>query len=350
LDSKIASGNLSDVPDNFVKAAGQFQQAATVQAAQASLQSLSGQLHAASAAMTFEAIDASSRALADRFDDLLGKSIGYGMWTHNLNVGGDMGRAGFDGVGFQLNGWLVGNDRQIGSSSVAGFAFGQSQGQQQLDQSYDHNHSRNTEGMLYAGTLNGNWYTQGRIGFGHFQQDVNRQLLLGTSAQGVGTAYSGNYNVAYGETGLHLNWAGSRIMPFVNVEYTSIDRDGFAEQGAGGFGLQANAQTLDRWQAGVGLRANHHWDFGGGRALDFNASAQFQRTLASRGDVFAASFVGLQQWQPLVGIGLSRYSGVLNVGLDAKLSGRTSLNFAYDYENGQRDQAQMLSAHLVMAF
>jgi fibronectin-binding autotransporter adhesin len=350
LDKKIASGTLSDVPDNFVKAAGEFQQAPTVQAAQASLQSLSGQLHAASAAMTFEAIDASSRALADRFDDLLGKNIGYGMWTQNLDVGGDMGRAGFDGVGFQLNGWLVGNDLKIGSSGVAGFAFGQSQGKQQLEQGYDHNHSRNTEGMFYAGALNGNWYTQGRIGFGHFQQDVNRQLLLGTSAQGVGTAYSGNYNVAYGETGLHLNWAGSRIMPFVNVEYASIDRGGFAEQGAGGFGLQANAQTLDRWQAGVGLRANHHWDFGDGRALDFHASAQFQRTLASRGDVFEASFVGLQQWQPLLGIGLSRYSGVLNVGLDARLSPRTSLNFGYDYENGQRDQAQMLSAHLVMAF
>jgi fibronectin-binding autotransporter adhesin len=350
LDSKIAEGNIASVSKDFVQAAGQFQQAPTVQAAQTSLQSLSGQLLAASAAMTFEAIDASSRALADRFDDVLGKKIGYGMWTHSLNVGGDMGRAGYDGVGFQLNGWLVGDDRQIGNSGVAGFAFGQSQGQQQLDQGYDHNRSRGTEGMAYAGWLNGNWYTQGRIGFGHFQQDVNRQLLLGTTAQGVATDYSGNYNVAYGESGLHLSWAGSRIMPFVNVEYASIDRDGFAEQGAGGFGLRTNAQTLDRWQAGVGLRANHHWDLDGGRALDFNVSAQFQRTLASQGDVFDASFVGLQQWQPLLGIGLSRYSSVLNVGLDAKLSAHTSLNFGYDYEKGQRDQAQMVSAHLIMAF
>ena len=350
LDSKIAADNLSSVSSDFVHAAGQFQQAPTLQAAQASLQSLSGQLHAASAAMTFEAIDASSRALANRFDDLLGKRTGYGTWMHNLNVGGDMGRTGYDGVGFQLNGWLVGSDRQIGSSGVAGFAFGQSQGHQQLDQSYDHNRSRSTEGMFYAGWINGNWYTQGRLGFGHFQQDVNRQLLLGTSVQGVGTDYSGNYNVAYGESGLHLNWAGSRIMPFVDVQYASIDRDGFTEQGAGGFGLRANAQMLDRWQAGLGLRAAHHWDLDGGRAIDFSASAQFHRTLASHGGVFDASFVGLQQWQPLIGIGLSRYSGVLNVGLDATLSSRTSLKFAYDYEKGQRDQAQMLSAHMVIAF
>jgi autotransporter-associated beta strand protein len=350
LDSKIATGTVSEVPTAFVQAAGQFQQAPTVEAAQTSLQSLSGQLHAASAAMTFEAIDASSRALSDHFDDLLSKKSSVGMWTSNLSMGGGMGRTGYDAVGFQLNGWMVGSDQQIGSSGVAGFAFGQSQGQQQLDQSSDHNRSRNTEGMIYAGAFNGNWYTQGRVGFGHFQQDVNRQLLLGVSAQGVGTEYGGDYSVAYGETGLNLDWAGTRIIPFVNAEYANIRRDGFAEQGAGGFGLQANAQTLDRWQAGAGLRASRHWDFGGGRALDFRVSAQFERTLASRGDVFEASFVGLQQWQPLVGVGLSRYSGVLNVGLKANLSARTSLDFGYDYQSGQRDQAKMVSARWVTAF
>ena len=349
LNSKIAAGNMASVSSDFLQAAGQFQQAPSLQAAQASLQSLSGQLHAASAAMTFEAIDASGRALSDHFDDVLGKKTGFGAWTQNLSVGGDMSRAGYDGVGFQLNGWLVGNDRQVGSSGVAGFAFGQSQGQQQLDQSYDHNRSRSTEGMLYAGWLSGNWYTQGRIGFGHFQQDVSRQLLLGTSADGVSTNYSGNYNVAYGETGLHLDVAGSRIMPFVNVEYASIERGGFTEQGASGFGLRTDGQALDRWQAGVGLRAARHWALDGGRSVDFTVGAQFRRMLASHGDEFDASFVGLQQWQPLVGIGLSRYSGVLNLGLNATLSARTSLNFGYDYEKGQRDQSQVLSAHWVMA-
>jgi fibronectin-binding autotransporter adhesin len=350
LDSKIASDTLSDVPVSFVKAAGQFQQAPTVEAAQTSLQTLSGQLHAASAAMTFEAIDASSRALADHFDDLLDKKASYGTWTHDLSKGGSMGRAGFDGVGFQLDGWMIGNDRKIGSSGVAGFAFGQSQGQQRLDQSSDHNRSRNTEGMLYAGALNGHWYTQGRVGFGHFEQDVNRQLLLGTSTQAVGTQYGGDYSVAYGETGLNLNWAGTRVIPFVNVEYANIRRDGFAEQGAGGFGLQANAQTLDRWQAGAGLRATHRWNFSDGRAMDVHVSAQLQRTLASRGDVFDASFVGLQQWQPLVGIGLSRYSGLLNVGLKADLSARSSLDVGYDYQTGQRDQSRVVSARFVKVF
>jgi len=350
LNAGIATSNLAGVSGDFLHAAGQFQQSPTLLAAQASLQSLSGQLHAASAAMTFQAIDASSRALSDRFDSLLDKGADFGMWTHDLNVGGDMARAGFDNVGFQVNGWLVGSDRPIGHAGVAGYAFGQSRGQQRLNQGFDHDNSRSTEGMLYAGWLNGSWYTQGRVGFGHFQQDVSRQVLLGYSAQGVRTQYNGHYSVAYGESGLHFGRGDSRITPFINVQYARVGRDGFAEQGAGGFGLRSDAQTLDRWQAGLGVRAGRHWNLDGGRAVDISARAQWQRTLAARGDVFNASFVGLEQWQPLLGIGLSRYSGLFGVGLDATLSAHATLKFGYDYEVGQHDNAQTLSARLNVAF
>lgn len=350
LDNKIASGNISGVSDSFLQAAGQIQQAPTLQTAQASLQSLSGELHAASAAMTFEAIDASSRALSDHFDDLLDKRTSYGMWTHDLSIGGDMARAGFNSVGFQLNGWLVGNDLQIGRSGVAGYAFGQSRSQQQMNQTYGNDNGRSTEGMLYAGWINGKWYTQGHVGFGNIQQDVNRQILLGESAQGVSTQYNGSYSVAYDEGGLHFGNGRSHITPFVDVQYARIDRNGFAEQGAGGFGLSSEAQATDRWQAGLGVRADHHWDLGDGRTVDFNVRAQWQRSLAEHGEVFDASFVGLQQSQPLLGIGLSRYSGLYGVGMEAKLSKRTTLKFSYDYEAGQRDTAQTLMTQLNVTF
>jgi len=350
LDRNISAGNLSGVSGDFLHSAGQFQQAPTLQAAQASLQSLSGELHAVSAALTFEAIDASSRALSDHLDSLLDKGTGVGMWMHNLSRGGGMARAGFDSVDFQLDGWLVGSDRSIGGSGVAGFAFGQSRGQQRLNRAFDHDTSRHTEAMLYSGRVDGDGYVQGRVGFGHFQQDVNRQVLLGYTAQGVGTRYDGRYSTAYGESGMHFGRAGSHLTPYIDVQYARIDRNGFVEQGAGGFGLRSNAQTLDRWQAGFGLRAGQHWQLSHGRAVDFSARVQWQHTLASHGDMFDASFVGLEQWQPLLGIGLSRYSGLFGVGLDATLSPRTAMNFSYDYEKGQHDTAQALSARLQIAF
>jgi fibronectin-binding autotransporter adhesin len=350
LDAKIAAGDSDSVSGDFLRSAGAFQQSPNLRAAQASLESLSGELHAASAAMTFEAIDASNRALSDRFDALLDARATAGMWMHDLDVGGSMARSGFDGIGVQLDGWMAGSDRRIGATGVAGFAFGQSNGRQQLDGRADRNRSRSTEGMLYAGWSSGRRYVQGRVGFGHYRQDVSRQLLLGSDYQGVGTDYNGRYDVAYGESGLHFERGGTQLTPFVDLQYARIDRDAFAEQGAGGFGLRAHAQVLDRWQAGFGVRAAHRWDFGGGRSLDFSARVEWRRTLAAHGDVFDASFVGIDQWQPLAGVGLSRRSAVFGLGLDAHLSDRTALTFGYDYGRGDRAESNTLVARLAVAF
>lgn len=204
--------------------------------------------------------------------------------------------------------------------------------------------------MLYAGLVNGGWYTQGRIGFGHFRQDVNRQLLLANEAEGVWTRYGGRYQVAHGETGFHFGRGNRRIAPFVSLEYARSERDAFAEQGAGGFGLRSDAQAMDRLRAGVGVRAGQRWNLGDGRSVDFGAHAQWRRTLASRGEVVDASFVGIEQWTPLVGIGLSRYSGVFGIGLDAKLSRRAALKVGYDYQSGQYNNAHGMSASLNVTF
>ncbi|MGN6226889.1 MAG: autotransporter outer membrane beta-barrel domain-containing protein [Dyella sp.] len=350
LDQKIASGKLDGVPSEFVKSAGQFQQAPDLLAAQASLESLSGELHAVSSAMTFEAIDASNRAVSEHFDKLVGTGTNKGTWTQNLSLGGDMARPGFSGVDFQLSGWLVGNDRSIGETGVSGFAFGQSQGLQRMSGRIDHDTSRNSEAMLYAGRISGNSYLLGRVGFGHFRQNVTRQVLLGYSAQSVGAQYDGGYQAVYGESGMRVGNRDSQLTPFLNVQYSRVDRNGFAEQGAGGFGLRSSAQSVDRWQAGLGLRAKRHWALSHGRSLDINAHAQWQRTVASHGDMFNASFVGLEQWQPLLGVGLSRYSNIFGLGMDAALWRHTALNLSYDYERGQRNTAQSLMARLNVAF
>jgi autotransporter-associated beta strand protein len=350
LDDQLATGTPADASGEFLQAAGQFQQASSIEAAQASLRSLSGELHAASAAMTFRAIDAGNQALSDHLDGVRGGRAALGMWTQQLGSGGGMARSGFDGVGFQLDGWLVGNDFRVGRSGVVGFAFGQGQGLQQLQGGFDRDSSRRTEGMAYAGLAGDRWYAQGRLGFGQFRQDVSRALLLGDGAEGVWTRYGGRYQVAYGESGARYALGDLRIAPFASIEYARSERDAFAEEGAGGFGLRSDAQSQARWQASVGVRASRQWSFGRGRALDFGAHAQWFRASGSNLDAMDASFVGLQQWSPLLGIGLSRYGGLFGVGLDARLSSNASFKLSYDYERAQYDSAHGMTAGLDLAF
>lgn len=350
LNKRIASNSLADVSDDFLLSAGRFQRAPSLEGAQASLRSLSGELHAAAAAMSLRAIDMGNQALSDHLDQVREGRAGIGMWTQRLDNRGAMSRSGFDGIGFQLGGWLVGNDYRIGSAGVVGFAFGQGAGMQQIQHGIDRNDSRYTEGTVYAASAGERWYTHGRLALGQVHQDVNRGLLLGRTFQGVWTRYQSRYQMANAEAGMQFSVGGLRLTPFAGMDYARVDRGAFEEEGAGGFGLRSDAHGLVRWQANMGVRATRQWNFGGGKRLDVGLHAQQRRVLAVNGESMQASFAGIEQWSPLLGIGLSRTSTLVGFGINASLSPRSALRFAYDYERGQYDSAGGVSAGVSVAF
>jgi autotransporter-associated beta strand protein len=353
IDTQLApsgpSGTATPVSAGFIQGAASLQQSTSVAAVQSSLESLSGQLHAASAAMTFEAIDAGTRALSDRFDHLLDTPLAGG-WTQSIGYHGDMSRSGYSNVGYDLSGVMVGVDQRIGSDGFAGYALSQSQGLGQLSESADHGYSHALEGMLYGGVIRGSWYTMGRFGFGDYRENMRRQLQLGGASAGVGSDSNGTYGVAYGESGYRLALGRTQVTPYVNLQYAQIQRDGFDELGADGFGLKSGAQTVSRWQTGVGLRATREWTLAGGGTLSLQTRALWQQSFGLRGDVFDASFSGINQYAPLGGIGLSRYGGVVGTSLGWNMTPRANLQLGYDQYFGQNQQAKMATLNFSWAF
>ncbi len=339
----IGSATGTPVPASFMQGAASLQQSASVDTVQRSLESLSGQLHAASAAMTFQAIDAGTRALSDRFDTLVG-SPGVGAWTQSLGYHGDMARSGFRDVGYDLSGWLVGQDYRVGGNGVAGYAISRSEGLGRLAESADQGRSRAFEGMLYGGVMRGQWYTMGRFGVGDYRETTRRQIQLGNEYAGVGSDSSGRYGVAYGESGYRLSLAGTSVTPYLNLQYAQIQRSGFDELGAGGFGLKAGNQTTARWQAGAGVRANREWALADGGSISLEGRMSWQQSFGLRGEVFDASFSGINQFAPVGGIGLARYGGVMGTSLNWKFAPRASLQLGYDQYLGQSQHARMATA------
>ena len=339
LDRQLASRGTGSARarDGFFAGAAQLQQAATLSSARRSLESLSGQLHAASAAMTFEAIDAGTRALSDRFDRLL-DSNGTGGWTQGLGYHGGLARAGYADVGVDLSGTLVGQDMRLGSDGVAGFALSQSRGLGRLAESADQGRSHALEGMLYGGLVRGNAYLMGRVGMGRYRETMRRHLQLGPAVTGVASDSHGRYEVAYGESGYRATLGRLTLTPYASLQYARIGNSGFDEPGAWGFGLKAEARTIERWQGGLGLRAARQWHLAGGGELGLQAHLAWQRAFAMRGDVFEASFTGIEQWAPLGGIGLSRYGGVAGLALDWAVTPRAALSFGIDHQFAQRGQ------------
>lgn len=343
INTQVGSGTTvtgGPLPTSFINGAASLQQTASVSALQQSLSSLSGQLHAASAAMTFDAMDAGTRALSKRFDQL-GDVYTTGGWTQTLGSYGSMNRSGYDSVGYDLNGWMVGQDRRLGSNGVLGFAVSQSQDLGRLDEFADQGHSRSVEGMLYGGFVQNQWYAMGRLGVGSYREDMRRHLELGSDVESVASDTNGTYNIAYGESGYRMEVGGVNVTPYLSMQYANIRTDGFDELGGAGFGLKADGQNIERWQGGAGLRAGRDWSFSGGSRLSLQAHLLWQRAFSMRGDVLDASFAVLNQWAPVGGIGLSRYGGEAGVSLDWTISRRSSLSFGMDQYVAEREHGQM---------
>ncbi|MEP6898877.1 MAG: S8 family serine peptidase [Rhodanobacter sp.] len=343
------AGGVTPVAANFIAGAASLQQSASVGAAQRSLESLSGQLHAASTAMTFEAIDAGTRALSGRFDSLLDQPL-PGGWTQNLGYHGGMSRSGYRDVGYDLSGSMIGADQRVGSNGYAGYALSQSSGLGRLAESADQGRSHALEGMLYGGVINGSWYTMGRFGVGDYRENIRRFLQLGSEQTGVSSDSLGRYSVAYGESGYRMDLGHTQITPYVSLQYAQIQHDGFDEQGADGFGLKADAQTSARWQAGMGLRATRKWSLAGGGSLSLQTRLLWQQSFGMRGDVAEASFSGLNQFAPLGGVGLARYGGVIGSTVNWSMSAHASLQLGYDQYLGQGEESKMGSANFSWTF
>jgi outer membrane autotransporter protein len=343
INTQVSSGATvtgNPLPASFINGAASLQQTATTSALQQSLSSLSGQLHAASAAMTFDAMDAGTRALSQRFDRL-GDTNAVGGWTQNLGSYGSMGRSGYDNVGYDLSGWMVGQDRRLGSNGVLGFAVSQSQDLGRLDEFADQGRSRAIEGMLYGGIVQNQWYAMGRLGMGTYREDMRRHLELGSDVESVASDANGTYDIAYGESGYRMQWGGVNITPYVNLQYANIRSDGFNELGGDGFGLKAGGQSIERWQGGAGLRAGRDWSWSSGSRLSLQVHLLWQRAFSMRGDVLDASFAVLNQWAPVGGIGLSRYGGDAGLSLDWSISRRSSLSLGMDQYVAQREHGKM---------
>ncbi|GLQ41160.1 serine protease [Dyella nitratireducens] len=355
INSAIQSG-AQPLPSSFVSGAAAIQQSQTTAALQQSLNSLSGQMYAASAAMTFEAIDADTRALSDRFDSLLDnpqaldRKQDFQSWSQNLGYQGNFSRSGYDGLGFQLNGSMVGGDRMLGNGTVLGYAISHSQGLGNLQQSADQGYSRALEGMLYGGIVQGNWYAMGRFGVGSDWQNTRRELLLGNQTAGVGSFSNGSYDVAYSESGYRFNAGKWKFTPYANLQYAYVERDGFNELGGDGFGLNSSSQTIQRWQAGIGFRGSREWKLPDGSSLNLQGHFLWQDAFATHGVVPTASFAALQQFMPVNGIGLSRYGSIAGVSLNWRFSARSQLSLGADQYNAQREHATMGTVNYSLMF
>ncbi len=330
----IPPGSLAGLGGGFTAAAAQLQRVAPT-ALGATLESLSGQSHAAASAMTFDSLDMGRRALSAELETRLQERPQASSWMRQLGGGG---RGSYAGSGFQLDGWMMGRDASWGSNGALGFAFGETRARHSPQALLDRGRDRQTQAQLYAGWNMGSGYVLGQAGAGAFTRDIDRQLLLGSEATGVHADYNGSFRTAAVEAGYRLGSGTMELTPYLGASYARVEGGGFSEEGGHGFGLRADAWSSSRSQALAGVRGRYQ-----GRNWSVGGYAEWQQTLASDGLELAASFVGVDAWTPLQGLQPQRSGGLAGFSIDTWLSRNSRLGLGYDQRFGPRGNDALAS-------
>ena len=200
----------------------------------------------------------------------------------------------------------------------------------------DRERNRQLEGQVYAAWNAGDNYLLGRVAVGSMDRWMQRDILLGNDRFGVDAAYDSRYSTVGLQAGHRFDLSGATLTPYVGAQSLQLDRDGFSEEGAAGFGLSTHDSRLEASQALAGARLERQWSVGATQ-LSLQGRMEWQRTLSQSGGAIDARFTGLDAWSPIAGAGLGDEAAVFGVGLRAWLPIGGQLGFDLDSrrENGR---------------
>ena len=342
--TRLDAGGASVVADEgFTRIAGDFQRLASSEEFEASLRSLSGEVHAAAMAATFDALDMGRRTLSGRFDQLAAGRGRAGGWMEAM--GASAAPAAASGADAQLGGWMAGHDLHLEGNLVAGVAVAETRGDSRLQGLADRSRERQAQVQAYLGVQGEHAYLAGQLGSGQWQRQTDRELLVGASRHAVHADYDGSFSMAALETGWRFGTAGHGLVPYLGLEHARVASDGFHEEGAHGFGLRTSGLDARRSQAIAGLRTFHDW----GR-WRLQGHAEWQHTLSSDGLMPLASFVGVDSWSPLASTDPTRPGGLFGFSARSWLTANSQLGFSLDQRFGPRGDARQLSLHYLREF
>jgi uncharacterized protein with beta-barrel porin domain len=168
------------------------------------------------------------------------------------------------------------------------------------------------------------------------QRWTRRDVLLGVDAFRIGTDYAQRYASVGVQAGLPMRVGNGRVTPYFGVQNLQLERDGFSEQGAFGFGLSTADSSLRVSQALLGARYSTGWSVGASQ-WDLQARAEWQRLLSQSGDDIQARFTAMDVWSPILGGALDRDVGVLGMSVGTWLRGGSRLGFDVDVRHDQGD-------------
>ncbi|MGH0028801.1 MAG: autotransporter domain-containing protein [Myxococcota bacterium] len=245
-----------DATGDLAMLLGAFQQAPLGQIPQA-YTSLSPTMYDGGTRVAFDADRACARSMLRRLDRVRqrGTASAWGEagadWSDQS--GGD-GHLGFDA---RSGGGSGGLDRALRDGVVGGLGICGRSARLDFD-----THAGRSEVDTLGGFAYGSWYGRhafldGAIGYARQDFRERRRVTVDTIVGPASSSHEGySFSIA-GSTGARVSVREVSLEPFASLTYTSLDQDGFTEQGLSGATLAVDSRRTDALVGEVGLRVAH---------------------------------------------------------------------------------------------
>jgi outer membrane autotransporter protein len=182
--------------------------------------------------------------------------------------------------------------------------------------------------------------------FGIHQTDAEREVVVGTAAS-TATADYDSYNMSVAvETGsdMALPITGT-LTPFIGVEYSHSNRDGFTESGAGTANLSADDENEDSLRAKIGFRISDEIATQGGRKIAPFVSVAYVREMLDDASQLEAGFESVPTTTFRIdGPEIERNRLQVGFGVTGQLNDRATLNLGYNGELATSDDNHSFAA------
>ncbi len=281
VDGLATAGNASESMQSM---AASLASAPTVEAASASLASLTGEVHGTARTVAVQRALNAGKLLADRTRSL-GAFGETGVWVQATDNTGKLRRDGYSSARYSNTGAMVGVDVALDDGLTVGAALGGSRNHANLDGPGGRFEGTGTTLAAYGRAEMGEaGYVAGNLSIDRNSVDVNRAVVVGASASDV----TGERTDTAVQARIEAGWAlASGLTPYAAVTALRHSQGSFTEAGGEGFGLTAGKDDLTATFAELGLRFDRsigQWVIGG----DVSA----RRLLGGADTSFTAAFAG----------------------------------------------------------
>ncbi|WP_380180380.1 autotransporter domain-containing protein [Kalamiella sp. sgz302252] len=254
-DSLSTQSGLSAQQSELLQDAAAFQQIGSGAAAEAVLDSLSGQAHASGNAILFNSLDYQNQLLSNRLDPERQKN--YGIWAETGTLHGDLQQDGYLGSHYRTNTTAIGVDSNF---DVPGLRLGAAITDSEIRANYEGsggNSTNSLQGVMLYGqyAVTPEWFWQGNLSYQHGDTDLDRVMLLNgvrsTSSETSNDAWQALVKTGY-------RWSPTdrlTLQPYVGMKLSQLYTGSFKDEG-GALGLEGDSERYSRTVGLTGLNVS----------------------------------------------------------------------------------------------